>query len=148
MKLKFLFLVILIVSCKSKKPETSFVSIDASKVETIKKDRALDLGTRLLSACNTSKFKRFSDAEATEKVIKNATLKNISTVCRKINFRNGKFLGLKLISILQNTSTNQYTFLYAIDYEKKFYKRQLIVVVDQDNRVSSMVTKEVKRKPL
>jgi hypothetical protein len=87
-------------------------------VAVVKKNRANDLGNRLLETCNTSRFKAFSSVEATDKVRQNATKEKIALVCKKINQRNGRFIGLNLIDITYNKTTDEYVFHYNINYEK------------------------------
>ncbi|WP_445454600.1 hypothetical protein [Flavobacterium sp. 25HG05S-40] len=156
-KIIFLLCLSMLLSCKSKKNNTSSKEKTAEKssnlvkpedVEAIKKDRAYDLGKRLLESCNTSRFKAFSTSEATDKVRQNATNEKISTICKKINQRNGRFLGIRLIDITQNKKTDELIFRYAIDYEKKLFKRELSVTVNTDNKVSAIATKEITPKPL
>jgi transposase len=149
MKLKLtLFSLLFIVSCKSKRIENTAVLVESSKVESVKKNRAFDLGTRLLESCNTSRFKPFSKEEATERVIQNATLDKISSTCQKIRQRNGKFNYIKLLDITYIKTTDDYIFRYKIDYEKKYFMRELSVTIDKDNKVSAISTKEIKPKPL
>lgn len=147
----------LLFSCKSKKPNDSTAVkpnekpsnlVKPEEVESIKKDRAYDIGIRLLESCNTSRFRAFSSAEVTDKVRQNATKEKISSICKKINQRNGRFLGIKLIDITKNKKTNELLFRYAIDYEKKLYKRELNVTVNAENKVSAISTKEVTPKPM
>ncbi|MDN3677356.1 hypothetical protein QWY90_08505 [Flavobacterium paronense] len=139
-----------LVSCKTKKPavEKDITLAKPTEVEIIKKKRADDLGTRLLETCNISRFKSFSTTEATDKVRKNATKEKIAAICQKINQRNGRFLGINLTDITHNKITDEYTFRYNIDYEKKLYKRELFVTINTDNKVSAISTKEVTPKPL
>lgn len=149
MKLKLtLFSLLFIVSCKSKRIENTAVLVESSKVESVKKNRAFDLGTRLLESCNTSRFKPFSKEEATERVIQNATLDKISSTCQKIRQRNGKFNYIKLLDVTYIKTTDDYIFRYKIDYEKKYFMRELSVTIDKDNKVSAISTKEIKPKPL
>ena len=65
---KYILLLVLIVmaSCKSKSPNSGsdtkeaysrYVKMDFKEVNSAKKNRAYDLGKRLLETCNTSKFK-------------------------------------------------------------------------------------------
>lgn len=139
-----------LVSCKSKKNavEKTTEIVKPVEVAAVKKDRAYDLGKRLLETCNTSRFKAFSTTEATDKVRQNATKEKISIICKKINLRNGRFQGLRLIDVTHNKITDEYTFRYNIDYEKKLYKRELYVTVDTDNKVSAIATKEINPKPM
>ena len=144
----FISLLVFLISCKSKKTEHTSVIIESNKVEAIKKNRAYDLGTRLLESCNTSRFKPFSKEEATERVIQNATPDKISLTCQKIRQRNGKFNFIKLLDITYFKATDEYIFRYKIDYEKKYFMRELSVTIDKDNKVSAISTKEIKPKPL
>jgi hypothetical protein len=156
-KVLFISLLLLIFSCKSKKDvlentikndNKSVRIIIASEVESLKKKRAFDLGNRLLETCNTSKFKVFSNTEATENVIKNATPEKIAATCKKINMRNGTYLGLELIDITYNPMMDEYNFRYLISYEKKLYKRELYITINEEDKVSAITTKEVKPKPM
>jgi hypothetical protein len=142
--------ILLLVSCKSKNPavDKTITLVKPDEVETVKKNRAEDLGKRLLETCNTSHFKTFSSAEATDKVRQNATKEKISTVCKKINQRNGRFLGLNLIDITYNKITEEHIFHYNINYEKKYFKRELFVSINAENKVSAITTKEIDPKLL
>lgn len=147
--------VLLIVSCKSKKAVVekeatteNVILLKLTEAEIVKKKRADNLGTRLLETCNISRFNGFSANEATDKVRKNATKEKISSVCQKINQRNGRFLGINIIEISYNKKTSEYNFRYNIDYEKKLYKRELFVTINSENKVSAISTKEVTPKPL
>lgn len=150
MKKLFAFVLIssLLISCKSAKPENKATIVESNKVETIKKNRAFDLGTRLLESCNTSKFKPFSNEEATEKVIQNATPDKISLTCQKIRQRNGKFNYIKLLDVTYLKESEEYIFRYNIDYEKKYFMRELIVTINKENKVSAISTREIKPKPM
>jgi hypothetical protein len=159
-KVTLLALILLFTACKSKKAvsdakeenskeniEETVSIVKPSEVDKVKSDRAYDLGKRLLETCNTSKFKAFTKNEATDKVIANATAEKISATCKKINQRNGKFLGIKLIEVKHDKFLNEYVFRYAIDYEKKLFKRELSVTVNSENKVSAINTKEIKHTP-
>jgi hypothetical protein len=157
-KIILLVCLALLFSCKSKKttttapvvkkPEKPSNLVKPEEVEAIKKDRAYDIGKRLLESCNTSRFRAFSSTEVTDKVRQNATKEKISTICKKINQRNGRFLGINLIDITRNKKTKELIFRYSIDYEKKLYKRELNVTINEENKVSAIATKEVTAKPL
>lgn len=156
-KIILLLCLALVFSCKSKKsssttvvkpPEKPGNLVKPEDVEESTKDRAFDIGKRLLEACNTSKFKNFSSTEATEKVRQNASRDKVSAICKKINQRNGRFININLIDITKNKKTDELVFRYNINYEKKLYKRELFVTVNTENKVSAISTKEVTAKPL
>ncbi|WP_293873390.1 hypothetical protein [Flavobacterium sp.] len=150
-KIIFFLCLGLIFSCKSKKAvavEKTTVFVKLEDLNLTKKNRAYDLGKRLLESCNTSRFKAFSASEATDKVRQNATPEKIAIICKKINQRNGRFLGLNLIDVTYSKSKKDYIFHYTIDYEKKLFKRELRVTINSDNKVSAIATKQVTTKPL
>ena len=130
--------ILLFVSCKTKKTVSDTVTpapktikvVTTDEVDAVIVDKAFNLGTRLLETCNTSRFKAFSPDEATESVIKNSTAKKISETCKKINFRNGKFISIDLVEIIRDEIKNQHIFRYAINYEKTFFKRELTSSLD------------------
>ena len=153
--LLFVVSIVLLVSCKSKIPKTAeeikkarFETVLFENVNEVKKDRAYNLGKRLLETCNTSRFKAFSPTEATGKVIENATVENITKTCQKMIHRNGKFVDLSLIEVIHDNETDDFVFRYDIKYEKKYFKRELKVTIDAQNKVSAINTKEVPKTPL
>ena len=159
-KIYLLLIVLLLLSCKSKMPTNTkveevknepilrFTSLNFSKVTTFKINKSYELGRRLMETCNTSRFKNFTTSEATASVIKNATVEKISKTCQKINSRNGKFIDLDLLEIIQDNETGDLIFKYSIKYEKKYYQRELKMVLNNENKISSIATKEIVKKPM
>ena len=160
-KLVYILLLILIASCKSKQPSiaevkknesvevtTRFEKINLKEVNNQKLTRAYNLGKRLLETCNTSRFKVFSKEEATDKVIQNATVEKITKTCQKILMRNGKFIDLNLIDVTQDNETEDLFFRYKIEYEKKYFERELYITINSEGKVSEMKTKELPKKPM
>ena len=151
-KLIIVFVLIFTFSCKSKMSKNTtnesksnlerFEIVKLEEIDAQKKEKSYNLGKRLLEACNTSKFKTFTSDEATEKVIANATSEKISATCKKINLRNGKFIGLDLIEVLRDKDAEEYIFRYDIKYEKTYFKRELMVTINSDEKVSAISTKE------
>ncbi|GAB3720488.1 hypothetical protein [Flavobacterium koreense] len=160
-KLVYILLLILLASCKTKQPSTSkvnenesvevksrFEKINLKEVNNQKLTRAYNLGKRLLETCNTSRFKVFSKEEATDKVIQNATAEKITKTCQKILMRNGKFIDLNLIDVTQDNETEDLFFRYKIEYEKKYFERELYITINSEGKVSEMKTKELPKKPI
>lgn len=154
-KIICLLVLIILASCKSKQSNATnynietysrYVRVSVENVIPIKTNLATDLGRRLLETCNTSRFKKFTRNEATDKVIQNATVDKITKICQKINNRNGRFIDLQLLEILHDIETDDYTFRYKIEYQKKYFERELSVVVNSENKVSAINTKEIPNK--
>ena len=151
-KLIIVFVLIFTFSCKSKMSKNTtnesksnlerFEIVKLEEIDAQKKEKSYNLGKRLLESCNTSKFKPFTSDEATEKVIANATSEKIAATCKKINLRNGKFIGLDLIEVLRDKDAEEYIFRYDIKYEKTYFKRELMVTINSEEKVSAISTKE------
>jgi hypothetical protein len=127
---------------------TRFKKINLKEVNNQKLTSAYNLGKRLLETCNTSRFKVFSKEEATDKVIQNATVEKITKTCQKILMRNGKFIDLNLIDVTQDNETEDLFFRYKIEYEKKYFERELYITINSEGKVSEMKTKELPKKPM
>ena len=151
-KLIIVFVLMFAFSCKSKMSKNTtnesksnlerFEIVKVEEIDAQKKEKSYNLGKRLLESCNTSKFKPFTSDEATEKVIANATSEKIAATCKKINLRNGKFIGLDLIEVLRDKDAEEYIFRYDIKYEKTYFKRELMVTINSEEKVSAISTKE------
>jgi hypothetical protein len=83
---------LLFIGCKTKNVNGKKMgkSVEPTEMGTVyeaQKNKAYELGKRILTTCNTSKFKPFTSSEATDKVIANSTLKNINKICTKYNLK-------------------------------------------------------------
>lgn len=133
-----LFCTAFIISCKSKKPTVSEPEkVPVAEITSFQKDRAYSIGKRVLSACNTSKFKAFTKEEATDKVIQNTTLERLSSTCRKFSLKYGKFVDLRLAEAIR-MEDNSILFRFKADYEKKFTQKELQVTLNENNQVSAI----------
>jgi hypothetical protein len=122
-----------------------FVILKPIDLKTNQLKLAENFGSRLLGMCNNYKFKKFTTAEATEKVIGNIDLEKMTKTCQKIFFRNGKFIYLELIEIRQDNETGEIGFRFDIIYEKKFFKRELKLILNAENKLSFIATKQISK---
>jgi hypothetical protein len=155
-KLVLLSVFLLLFSCQSiktfyhkiigpKKTTEKIVTVPKDKIIEAGEKRAYTLGKRLLDACNTSKFIPYNKSEATDKVIANATVEKISQTCKIMNSRNGKFIDLKLIDVTQDKASKDYIYRFDIEYEKKYFKRELKITLNKESKISAISTKEVSK---
>ncbi len=129
---------ILLLGCKAKKSAPKFVTIAPSEVNPVSKNRAYELGKRILNSCNTSHFKPFTTIEATIQIIKNITPEKITKTCQKFRIKYGKFLDLKLAQVLENRSDNSLIFRYKAEYQWKHTVRELRVTVNSEGKVAAI----------
>ncbi|MGA9638718.1 hypothetical protein [Flavobacterium sp.] len=162
-KIIFILSVSLFISCKSKKivtttlpiteqttqeaedvleekPATPFTKLNLNTVVGSQKQKAYDLGVRLLNTCNTSKFKPYNTTEATQSVINNITIEAISKICSRYRQYYGDFVDLKLTEVYQLTDDQTIVYRYKALYSKKVANKELRVYMDTSNRMSAIRT--------
>lgn len=144
-KVILIFCLFLIFGCKSKKhvventTETiRVVKVSPEEVDKDKKVMAFSAGKRILTACNTSKFKPFNENEATPTVIQNTTQERITKTCLKFRLKYGDFKELKLIEVFKNRTEKTTVFRFKALYEKKIANKELRVSIDKDDKISGI----------
>jgi uncharacterized protein YcfL len=145
-KIIFLAIILLVViSCKTNKniatdPKvtTDTTSIAVAAISDVQKDRAYELGKRVLMTCNTSKFKPFTLDEATPSVIKNTTQERLTKTCQRFRQYYGTFEDLKLIEAYTIKTDNSIIFRYKALFSKNVANKELRVTLTSTNKVSSI----------
>ncbi len=151
-KIVFLFCLFLLLGCKSKKGISSpsvtekptVMKLSMSEVNSIQKNRAYELGKRVLMTCNTSSFKPFTSEEATPEVLKNINKDKISLTCQNIIRGFGQFKDIKLIEVFRLEDEKITVFRYKCDYEKKYSIKELRVSINDENKITAITTKDWK----
>lgn len=146
--LALIVLTIFIYSCKSKSAATSrteekpekpaFVMLKPSAADAAQSKKAYELGTRVLMTCNTSRFKPFSESEATASVIQNTTQARLTRTCHKFRLKYGDFKKLDLIEVIHFTDSDSYIYRYRAHYEKPIANKELRVTMNSENKVSAI----------
>lgn len=139
-----LFILITLIGCKAKIIAPTIVKLAPSEVDLAQKNKAYELGTRVLSSCNTSKFKQFSTNEATVEVIKNTTPEKISKTCQKFIWKYGAFKDLKLIEVILDKSQKISVFRFKAIYEKTYITKELRITINSENKLSAIKTSDWK----
>jgi uncharacterized protein YcfL len=138
--------ILLLVGCKSKKVVTEPTKVAVVKIAKLmlsevsepQKDKAYELGKRVLMTCNTSKFKPFNESEATASVIQNTTEERLTKTCTKFRQFYGTFKDLQLVEIYKNNIDKTLIFRYKALYTKKVANKELRVSMNQENKVSAI----------
>jgi uncharacterized protein YcfL len=135
---------LVLVGCKSKKPVirtaegVKVVKLAPVEVDENQKNKAYELGKRILSACNTSTFKPFNESEATPSVIQNTTKERITKTCLKFRLKYGDFKDLHLVEVIKSKKDKSITFRYKALYQKKIANKELRVTLNAENKVSAI----------
>ncbi|MFT5964185.1 MAG: hypothetical protein ACI9L6_000915 [Flavobacterium sp.] len=123
---------------KAEEPKT--VKLALSGVDFSLKNKAYELGKRMLMTCNTSKFKPYDESEATATVINNITEERLSETCAKYRQWYGTFRDLQLVEIFKNNVEQTTIFRYKALYTKKVANKELRVFMNAQNKISSIKT--------
>nr|WP_315207575.1 hypothetical protein [uncultured Flavobacterium sp.] len=144
-KIIIVFSILLLIGCKSKnvvttaEPEKAKIEkLGMTEVNESQKNKAYELGKRVLMTCNTSKFKPFNQSEATASVIQNTTEERLTKTCTKFRQYYGTFIDLQLVEIYKNNFDETTIFRYKALYTKKVANKELRVSMNQENKVSSI----------
>ena len=109
--MRFLSLCLLLVlfSCK-----TNFRKVPVNSVSITERQRVYDFGKRIVETCKTRKFIQFSKKEVTESLSK-LSLVEMQNACDVLDKRNGKFIDMKLIEIIDDSfGSNTKIYRYVI----------------------------------
>lgn len=143
-KFLILFCILAIVGCKSKKnsstkpKEVKVVTIVPEKVDEVQKDKAYELGKRVLNTCNTSKFKPFNSSEATAAVIKNTTEERLTKTCHNFRLKYGDFKGVTFIEVVRDKKNKLNIYRFKANYEKKIANKELRVIMNEQSQVAGI----------
>lgn len=147
-KLIVILSLIALVGCKSKKSHQKepkadeIVKLALTQVNNSQKNKAYELGKRVLMTCNTSKFKPFTASEATTSVINNITIEKLSKTCAKYRQWYGTFKDLELAEVYQNNNDQTTVYRFRALYTKKVANKELRVFIDANNLVSAIKTSD------
>ena len=146
-KLILVLSILLLIGCKSKNVVTNnepepevikMVKLGLSEVNESQKNKAYELGKRVLMTCNTSRFKPFNTSEATASVIRNTTEERLTKTCTRFRQYYGSFIDLELVETYKNNFDQSVVFFFISSYTKKVANKELRVTMNADNKVSSI----------
>lgn len=147
-KLILILSLIVVVGCKSKKvnydepKENDIVKLSSNQISSSQKNKAYELGKRVLMTCNTSKFKPFTSNEATQSVINNITIDKLSKTCTKYRMWYGTFIDLQLAEVYQNKDNQTTIYRFKALYTKKVANKELRIFMNAENLVSAIKTSD------
>jgi hypothetical protein len=117
---------------------------EMSSVDEAQKNKAYELGKRILMTCNDTKFKPFTQSEATDKVIAKSTPENIKQICVKYNLKYGLFKDLEFVEMIPNKTDNTNVFRFKALFEYAKANKELRVTMNSENKASAISTKDWK----
>lgn len=138
--------VFLLVACNAAQDKNSvsrlYKKLDIEAVDATQKEKTTALGQQILSTCNTSYLKPLSPKDATQKVIKNMTVKRMTQTCLKYRTQYGNFKGLTFVEAYKNRKTDEIVYRYQAKFDKKNALKELRMVINKQNLLASVQSKD------
>nr|WP_315151496.1 hypothetical protein [uncultured Flavobacterium sp.] len=148
-KIIILICILALYSCKTKTVNGKVIgkSVEASEispVDEVQKNKAYELGKRILLTCNTSKFTPFTKSEATDKVIANSSVKKVKEIGAKYSLKYGEFKDLEFVEMVPNRTDNANVFRFKALFDYAKANKELRVTMNSENKASAITTKDWK----
>ena len=139
MRFLSLLVFLLLISCKTTYRTVSINSISQNELQ-----RVYDFGKRMLETCKTRKFIQLSQKEVTESLSK-LSLEEMQLACDVLDERNGKFIDMKLIEIIDDSfGSNTKIYRYKANFERNEFLNEVRIWVRPDGKFAGIIWKEWK----
>ena len=139
MRFLSLLVFLLLISCKTTYRTVSINSISQNELQ-----RVYDFGKRMLETCKTRKFIQLSQKEVTESLSK-LSLEEMQFACDVLDERNGKFIDMKLIEIIDDSfGSNTKIYRYKANFERNEFLNEVRIWVRPDGKFAGIIWKEWK----
>jgi hypothetical protein len=132
-------LLFLLVSCK-----TTYPRVNISSISEKEKAKVYDFGKRLLETCKTRQFVQLSEREVT-KGLATLTLEEMQYACDVLDKRNGKFLDMTLIEVIDDTyAGNSKIYRYKGNFERNDFVNEIRIWLGTNGKFQGIIWKEWK----
>ncbi len=131
--------VFLLISCK-----TTYRRMDVSSISQAEQQKVYSFGKRLLETCKTRQFVQLSEREVT-KGLATLSLEEMQHACDVLDKRNGKFIDMKLIEVLDDTYIGHAKiYRYKGNFERNDFVNEIRIWLGNDGRFQGIIWKEWK----
>ena len=128
---------LILVSCK-----TTYRRADINSISEMEKQKVYNFGKKLLETCKTRKFIQLSQKEVT-KNLASLSLEEMQHACNVLDKRNGKFIDMKLIEVIDDTFTsNSNIYRYKGNFEKNDFLVEIRIWLRTDGIFQGIIWKE------
>ena len=132
-------LLFLLISCKTTYRRAAIDSISAAE-----KQKVYNFGKKNIETCKTRQFIQLSQREVT-KNLSELSLEEMQHFCDVIEKRNGKFIDMKLIEVIDDTYTsNSKIYRYKANFERNDFVNEVRIWLGTDGRFQGIIWKEWK----
>ena len=129
----------LLFSCK-----TTYRRIDVNSISESEKQKVYNFGQRIVETCKTRQFIQLSQREVT-KSLSELSLAEMQHACDVLDKRNGKFIDMKLIEVIDDTFTGgSKIYRYKANFEKNDFVNEVRIWLNTDGKFAGIIWKEWK----
>lgn len=135
----FCLLFLLLSSCK-----TTYRRIDVNSISETEKQKVYNFGKRIVETCKTRQFIQLSQREVT-KSLSELSLAEMQHACDVLDKRNGKFIDMKLIEVIDDTFTRgSKIYRYKANFERNDFVNEVRIWLNTDGKFAGIIWKEWK----
>ncbi|MCF6133004.1 hypothetical protein [Flavobacterium wongokense] len=130
-------LLLLLVSCK-----TTYRRADINSISEAEKNKVYNFGIKNIKTCETRQFVQLSEREVT-KSLATLSLEEMQHFCDVIAKRNGKFIDMTLIEVIDDTFTsNSKIYRYKANFEKNDFLNEVRIWLGTDGKFQGIIWKK------
>ena len=135
----FCLLFLLLSSCK-----TTYRRVDVNSISETEKQKVYNFGKRIVETCKTRQFIQLSQREVT-KSLSELSLAEMQHACDVLDKRNGKFIDMKLIEVIDDTFTRgSKIYRYKANFERNDFVNEVRIWLNTDGKFAGIIWKEWK----
>ena len=129
----------LLFSCK-----TTYRRVDVNSISESEKQKVYNFGKRIVETCKTRQFIQLSQREVT-KSLSELSLAEMQHACDVLDKRNGKFIDMKLIEVIDDTFTGgSKIYRYKANFERNDFVNEVRIWLNTDGKFAGIIWKEWK----
>ncbi len=127
------------LSCK-----TTYRRVSIDSISEGEKLKVYNFGKRILETCKTRQFIQLSEKEATKGLVA-LSLEEMQYACDVIDKRNGKFIDMNLVEVIDNTySGSSKIYRYKANFERNDFVNEVRIWLGIDGKFQGIIWKEWK----
>jgi hypothetical protein len=132
-------LLFLLLSCK-----TTYRRVAISSISENEKQKVYNFGKRIVETCKTRQFVQLSQREVT-KSLSELSLEEMQHACDVLDKRNGKFIDMQLIEVIDDTFTGgSKIYRFKANFEKNDFINEVRIWLNTDGKFAGIIWKEWK----
>lgn len=116
--------------------------MDINAIPQNEKQKVYDFGKRMLETCKTRQFIQLSEKEVTKGLAK-LSLAEMQHACDVLDERNGKFINMKLIEVIDDTyNGGSRIYRYKGNFERNDFVNEIRIWLGTNGKFQGIIWRE------